>query len=136
MKKMFSVVVIVVLMMLVLAVPVLALQDNPPVTPENLILLGVVASALTWGLQILATYANYQPGRVIVNLVLFAISLLFAVKWAGIAFPPSPSDVGEIYGWLNAVFVLAMPVLGSASFIYNLLYSKVIVPLTYRFAKV
>lgn len=110
-------------------------QTAPPISVENLALLGAVASILTFIFSTLLTYGKIQIGRVWANIILFAVSLLLAVKWAGLAFPPLPSDVGGLYDWLNSLLLLVMPILGTASFIYNLLYSKVVVPLTVRLIK-
>jgi len=127
---------VVAILAMVIAIPVMALQDTPPpVTEQNLILLGAVAAALTFGLRILATYANVKIGRVVMNVILFVISWIFAGSWAGLDFPSIPSDVGEVYNWLNACLLLITPILGTASLIYNILYNKVVMPLTAKLAK-
>ena len=112
-----------------------AMQTEPPVTTEQIILLGSVASVVTFLLKVLVSYASFHPSRVVVNLILFAVSGFFAVQWSGAVFPPLPSDVGLLWQWLNDLMALAAPILGTAGFIYNLLYEKVIVPLTAKYIK-
>lgn len=107
---------------------------------QQIILIGLVATALTWLLKVAVSYANYKPSRVVINVVLYAISALLAVGWSGAQIPGFPSFdanigayVGLLWQYLNDWIALAAPVLGSATLIYNLLYEKVVVP---AFAKV
>lgn len=135
-KNVFVALLVVAILAMFIAVPVMALQDTPPpITEQNLIVLGAVASALTFALGTLAKYAKVKIGRVAMNGILFVISAIFAGSWAGLSFPPLPSDIGAAYGWLNACLLLITPILGTASLIYNILYSKVVVPLTEKLAK-
>lgn len=102
---------------------------------SQIILIGLIASLLTWGLKILATYAKYKPSRVIINVALYIVSAGLAIVWAGAVlptFPPFDPNIGAfvaaLWAYLNAWIALAAPILGSATLIYNLLYEKVVVP--------
>jgi len=102
---------------------------------EQIILIGLIASAITFGLRALATYAKYKPGRVVVNIVLYIVSAFLAVQWTGAAlptFPPFDANIGvfvvAMWQYLNEWVALGAPILGSATLIYNLLYEKVVVP--------
>lgn len=105
---------------------------------EQIILIGLIASLLTFGLKIAATYVNYKPSRVVVNIVLYFVSAGLALLWAGAVlptFPPFDPNIGGLWEYLNAWMALAAPILGSATLIYNLLYEKVVVPAFAKFRK-
>ena len=109
---------------------------------EQIILIGLLASAITFGLRVLATYANYHPGRVVINIFLYVLSTGLALLWADATFPTWPPFEGDVavfvaalWQWVNALVALGAPILGVASLIYNLLYTKVVVPLWVRLAK-
>lgn len=109
---------------------------------EQIILIGLVASAITFGLRIAATYANWRPGRVAVNIGLYVVSVGLALSWANAALPTWPPFDGDIplfaaavWQYVNDWIALGAPILGSASLIYNLLYEKVVVPVWARLAK-
>lgn len=129
---------LVLVVLAVFAFPVFASgagQVDDVVTAEQVILLGAVATALTFVFRLLFQYFKVQIGRVWVNVILFGVSLFFAGTWANLAFPPLPVEIGGYWDWLNASALLIMPIFGVASFIYNLLYSKVLMPLTVKLIK-
>jgi len=101
-------------------------------TPEQTIFVGILASAITFLLRLLATYANIHVGRLIVNIVLFIVAAVVAVAWARPTLPPFSGDIGA---FIVALFQLAAPVVGVATLVYNALYSQVVVPLWAKFAK-
>lgn len=101
-------------------------------TPQQVIVLGMIASAITLGLRIAATRFNYRPGRLVVNIGLFVVSALLAFAWIKPVLPPLTEDIGA---WVSALFLLAAPVVGFATLIYNALYSQVVAPTLNRFAK-
>ena len=101
-------------------------------TPEQIILIGIVASAITFLLRALFTYFNVSLGRLTVNILLYIVAAVLAVVWTHPALPPFSGDVA---GWVSAVFQLAAPVVGLAALVYNALYSQVIVPLWAKMAK-
>ena len=109
---------------------------------DQIIIIGLIASAITFGLKGLASYFNYRPGRVVVNIGLYGVSAALAVAWSVTVWPSWPpfdgnigAFVAAIWQYLNALMLAAAPVLGSATLIYNLLYEKVILPLTSRLFK-
>ena len=111
-------------------------------SPDQIILLGLLATAIMFGLRILATYAKFRPSRVVINIGLFVISAGLALAWAGAQFPAWPAWNGDllafvtaVWDYLNALVALGAPILGSATLIYNFLYEKVVVPLWARLAK-
>lgn len=109
---------------------------------DQLILIGLIASAITWGLKVLASYGNYKPSRVVVNIGLYVVSATLALLWSGAVFPSFPLWAGDVlafaqglWDFLNQLMALAAPVIGSATLIYNLLYEKVFVPAARKFTK-
>lgn len=99
---------------------------------SQIIVLGLVASVITFFLRILAIHLNYKPGRLVVNIVLFVVSAVLAVVWLKPALPPFTDDIG---GFVAALLQLAAPIVGFATLIYNALYSQVVVPTFARLAK-
>jgi len=102
---------------------------------EQIILIGLIASLLTWGLKILATYANYKPSRITINVILYLVSVFLALSWAGAAipnFPPFDGNIGAfataLWDYFNAWIAVAAPIVGSATLIYNILYERVMMP--------
>lgn len=111
-------------------------------SPEQIIFIGLIASAITFVLRALASYANYHPGRVVINIGLYVVSAGLAFLWSGAVAPTFPSFdsniavfIAAVWAYLNEWIALAAPIMGSASLIYNLLYEKVVMPLWARFAK-
>ena len=107
-------------------------ENKMELTPQQVMFLGFVASVVTLALRILATRFNYKPGRLVVNVGLFLVSAVLAVAWTKPALPPFTEDIGA---FISALFLLAAPVVGFATLIYNALYSQVVVPTFARFAK-
>ncbi len=103
-------------------------------TPLQITFLGSLALLFTWGLKLLALYNNWQPPRWVTSLVLFVSSLVLAVVWSPITWPPlpDPTDVAGYFGFLAALFNIAGPVLAFAFLIYNFLYDKVFNPAANR----
>lgn len=105
-------------------------------TENQIILLGLLASVVTYVLRALSNWFGYKPGRGLVNTILFAIAAGFAVAWSGASFPdfPKPADVDvlvyaqALWTWLNNLVALGSPIMGSAGLIYNLLYDRVAIP--------
>lgn len=111
-------------------------------TPEQIMLVGFIATALTLALKLLAQWFGYVPGRAPLTVALYAISFVLGGIWTGIFLPVFPPVVGPVE-FVAAVFqyvadLLAMlaPVAGIATLIYNLLYEKVVVPAMAKVRKV
>lgn len=101
-------------------------------TPLQIMTIGAIASATTFLLRIGATYLNFYPGRLVINVVLFIVSGGLAFAWLTPTLPPFTDNIGA---WVAALFQLATPVMGFATLIYNALYSQVVVPTFAKFAK-
>lgn len=105
-------------------------------TNEQMILLGLIATALTFVLRQISIWFNYVPSRAVVNIGLFAIALGLALNWTPVdlpTFPPyvDPSQfVGALLVYLGEILAVASPVVGVATLVYNVLYDKVVLPLT------
>lgn len=93
-------------------------------SPEQLIYVGIVASVVTQGLRLLANKFGYKPSRVVVNVGLFVISIGLGVAFGGL---PEVAS-GDPMELASALIAGAAAVLGSASFIYNILLNKVLLP--------
>lgn len=100
--------------------------------PQQIIVIGLLASFFTFALRVLATHLNYRPGRLVVNIGLFIVSAGLAVLWVKPVLPPFSEDMGA---FVSALFVLAAPIVGFATLIYNALYSQVVVPAFAKFSK-
>jgi len=101
-------------------------------TPEQIIIIGIAASALTFVLRALATYGNIHLGRFLANVLLFIVSLGLTVFFTHPVLPPISTDISA---WIMAVVALISPLVAFASLIYNMLYDQVVVPLWARIAK-
>ncbi len=106
-------------------------------TPEQIYFLGILASALTFLLNLLLTLGGVRIGRGVLSIFLFLISLVLAVTWGGpISLPPFPpftdviSFVAAVLTFFANLVALAGPLVAFATLIYNVLYSKVIQPFT------
>mgnify|MGYP001613732129 CR=1 FL=1 len=105
-------------------------------TPEQLIFVGLLASVITFVLRLVVQYLGYYPSRAVVNIGLYVIATLLAIQWAEIVFPPFPpytdptTFVVALLAWAAAWLEVGAPVVGLATLIYNLLYEKVVIPIT------
>ena len=90
--------------------------------------IGLIASVLTRGLQLVANNYGYKPGRVVVNAGLFVLATVLAVAFAAQSGSLPDFNSGDPAEIANTVLVFATAVLGSASLIYNLLLDKVLLP--------
>ena len=87
-------------------------------SPEQLIVIGLVGSVATQALRLLAEHFGFVPNKVIINVVLLVISAGLAVAFFGI--PAAGADPVE--GYVNA----AVGIAGSALLIYNIVLDKVL----------
>lgn len=101
-------------------------------TESQIVVIGVVATALTFLLRVLATYANVQLGRLTVNVLLYVVAIALAIGFTSPTLPPVGDDIGA---FISALFQLIAPVVALASLIYNALFTQVAVPLWAKFAK-
>ena len=93
-------------------------------SPENLVVIGLVASVVTQGLRLLANRFGYLATREVVNIGLFVISVALAAWFFGLPIVggTDPSVLAQ------ALVQAAAAVFGSAALIYNLLLNKVLLP--------
>jgi hypothetical protein len=110
-------------------------------TAEQIMLVGFLATLITLTLRLLAQWGGINVGRAVINIVLYVIALLLGWVWTGVllpTFPPfadSVSFVAALLQFASELLVSVAPVVGIATLIYNLLYDKVVVPVTARFSK-
>lgn len=105
-------------------------------TDSQLLLLGLIATVITFVLRQISIWFKYVPSRAVVNVGLFVVALVLAVAWTPLVFPPFPPYVDPsqfvvaLLAYLGEILALAAPVVGMATLIYNILYDKVVVPMT------
>jgi hypothetical protein len=108
---------------------------------EQVMIVGLVATVLTFFLKILAQYFGFSPNRGMLTVALYGVSLGLAGLWGGATiptFPPFADPVTFVSGVLQFVADLlanVAPVVGIATLIYNVLYEKVVVPATNKLTK-
>jgi len=93
-------------------------------SPENLVVVGLVASVVIQGLRLLSNRFGYDAPREVVTIVLFAVSVGLAVGFFGLP-EVGGSDPSDFAGNLIKA---AAAVFGSAALIYNVLLNKVLRP--------
>lgn len=110
-------------------------------TEWQMILVGILASALLWILRLL-TAKGWAPSKSTVAIALYVISFGLAAVFAGPAlpgFPPfsdAPTFVAALFAWIGQLLALASPIAGLAYLIYNILLKKVLEGLVNAFKKV
>jgi hypothetical protein len=109
-------------------------MENTMLSPEQIMFIGFVATAITLALKLLAQWGGYTPGRAPLTILLYAVSLVLGGIWTGVYLPPFPpfadpvSFVGAALQFVADLLAMLAPVVGIATLIYNLLYEKVVVP--------
>ena len=93
-------------------------------SPEQLLIIGLIASVATQLLKLAADRLGFTPNQVIVNIALFVISLVLAYIWGAPDLPPLSDPAALAVAILEAAAAVA----GSASVIYNVLLDKVVYP--------
>ncbi len=91
---------------------------------EQLVIIGIVASVVTQALRLAANEFSFKPNRLVVNIVLFAISIGMAVLFFGL--PLVGGD--DPFVLSQALLQAALAVVGSAGLIYNIFLSRVLLP--------
>ena len=103
-------------------------------SPEQIMLVGFIATALVLALKLLAQWFGYVPGRGPLTVLLYVISFVLGGIWTGVYLPPFPpsadpvSIVANVLQFVADLLAMLAPVAGIATLIYNLLYEKVVVP--------
>jgi hypothetical protein len=135
MKKMLFVV-LAVMVLAAFVVPVAFAQSDVPggeiVDPVQLYVIGLVASAVVYGVKLLNTkYPNLKIKREWLTVILYVAALVLAVYWGGVSFPSFPefndpvSFVSALLTFFtNVIAALAFPT-SFATLIYNVLLKRV-----------
>jgi len=89
-------------------------------SPEQLVIVGVVASVLTQALRLLAEHFGFVPSKLVINVVLFLLGVGLGVAFFGIPeLGPDP---------VAGAVSIGVQIAGSALLIYNVLLDKVLMP--------
>ena len=91
-------------------------------SPEQLIVIGLVGSVVTQALRLLSEKFGFVPNKLVINGVLLALSVGLAFAFFG--FDTAVAN-GDVIGFF---FEKALAVGGSALFIYNIVLDKVLMP--------
>ena len=93
-------------------------------TPEQIVIVGLVASLLTQVFKFAADKLGFSPSAEVKIAVLFAISVGLAAIFGLPQLPP----IGEPFEFAKALLEAAVSVLGVAALAYKLLLEKVVFP--------
>ena len=89
-------------------------------SPEQLFLLGIVASVIVQGLRLLSERFGFVPNKIVISVALMVIA-----GGLGYAFFGAPElGADPVAGAVN----IAVSIAGSALLIYNVLLDKVLMP--------
>lgn len=121
-----------------LVVPLLLMASAPMVqepggglTEGQLMIIGLVASAIVWLLKLLASQ-GYNPPKEAVAVGLYVVSFLLAIGFTPVAIPPfppfsdAPTFVAALLSYAGQLLALAAPVVGIAYLIYNVLLKRIL----------
>lgn len=109
----------------------MAQTGEPGLTEAQLVIVGLIASALTWGLRVLIS-KGYNPKKEHVAIGLYVVSFFAAIAFTPLNFPTfppfsdAPTFVGAVFTYIGSLIALASPVAGVAYLIYNLLLKRVL----------
>lgn len=106
-------------------------EGEPQLTEVQLFVIGVVASALTWVLKIIAG-KGWQLKKEHLAIGLYVVSFVVAIAFTSLTLPSfpqfsdAPSFVAALLKYILLLIELASPVVGMAYLIYNLLLKRVL----------
>lgn len=106
----------------------------------QLVIVGLVASALVWILRQLNALGK-TPKKEVVAVVVYLASFGLAIWFTPVEFPPfnacsdAPSCIQSGLDWVGAFLAIASPVAGFAYLIYNALLQRVLEGFKARFAR-
>jgi hypothetical protein len=137
MKKFSNVLLLGMFLVMILSACSIAPADSAGTDPSNvnevqMYVIGVVASALLYGLKMLAkAYPQLVIKRAWLTVLLYVIALGMSVLWGG-AFIPGFAEfsdpvtfVAAVFGWITALLVALAPSVSFATLIYNILLKRV-----------
>ena len=93
-------------------------------TPEQIIIVGLIASLITQILKLISDKLGYKPGSEVQMVLLFLVSMVLAFIWTAPELPP----ISDPIQFALALLDLASGVVGFAALIYKLLLEKVVFP--------
>jgi len=98
---------------------------------SQLVIIGLIASAITWVIKVLVQ-KGYQPKKEVVAIALYVVSFFAAILFSPLvfpAFPPfsdAPTFVAAVFTYIGLLLAVASPVVGMAYLIYNVLLKRVL----------
>ena len=91
-------------------------------TPEQLVLISVVATVLTAALKLLANWQGYKPSKAVLTSVVSVLSIVLAVLFD----VPELPTYGNLLQYLGDWIATISPYVGLATLIYNYLLDKLV----------
>ncbi len=93
-------------------------------SPEQIMLIGLIASGVSQVLKVIVEKLGYKPGRVVVNVGLFIVATALSFLWARPELPP----IDDPMAFAIALSEAAVAAFGFASLAYNILLKNVVYP--------
>lgn len=136
MKKFLNILLVGMFLVVVLSAcaiaPANGVSDPSNVTEVQMYVIGVIASAVLYGLKLLAArFPQWTIKRDWLTILLYALALGLSTFWGGIVVPAfaSFSDpvtfVAAVFGWITALLIALAPSVSFATLIYNILLKRV-----------
>lgn len=105
---------------------------SPEFSQEQLFIIGVVVSVLTFALNYLTKRQGMQIKRSLLTIILYAVSFVLALLFAQPALPIPPllsgepvTDVNAILLYLGGLLAVLTVIVGFATAIYNIIGQRV-----------
>jgi hypothetical protein len=96
---------------------------NVILSPEQLIVIGIVGSVVTQALRLLSERFGFVPSKLVINVVLLVLSFGLAFAFFGFSIDV-PAGVDPVAFFVEKSVALA----GAALLIYNVVLDKVLMP--------
>lgn len=121
---------------LLVAIPLMAFaplpqSEEPGLTEPQLVIVGLIASAFTWGLNVLVS-RGFDVKREHVAIGLYVVAFFTAILFTPVTFPPfpafsdAPTFVTALLAYAGSLLALASPVVGIAFLVYNIFLKRVL----------
>jgi len=136
MKRFLNILLVGVFMVVMLSACAIAPADGAAdpsnVTEVQMYVIGVIASALLYGLKLLAArFPKIVIKREWLSVLLYGVALGLSLFWGGAVIPAFAqfSDpvtfVAAVFGWITALLIALAPSVSFATLIYNTLLKRV-----------
>ncbi len=137
MKKTINILLVGLLFAVMLSACAIAPADgaslNPSeVTAVQMYVIGIFASAMLYGLKLLAArFPQIMIKREWMAVLLYVVALILSVVWGGVVLPSvgTFSDpitfMSAVFGWVTALLIALSPAVAFATLIYNILLKRV-----------